>query len=158
MLMRFLIALIILASSFPVYAAKLDRSEINKTLKSIKSVSLTHKGQKGVWFPEADADILLNLVTEKFKLSLDIIDAQEEQSKAQKSAIDSYKLSGENYEKLATYNLNMFDVAMKHIPKLEPPDYSWYEKPGSTFIWGYVAGTVVTIVTAYVAVQAIDNK
>lgn len=156
MLMRFLIVLTILASSSISNAEKLNRSEINKSLAGIKSVPLIHKGQKGVWFPEADAEVLLNLVSIKLRLSLDIIDDQSDQIDKLNISIENYKEVSNNYKQLAQYNQDMFDIAMKHIPNLKPPEYSWYEKPGSMFMWGAITGAIVTLGLTYAAVSTVE--
>lgn len=156
--MKYLIVLIICAFSASSFGKKLDRSEINESISNIKSIPLKHNGKDGIWFPKEDAELLLNLVTNKFKLSLDIIDSQNLQIAAQKSAIDGYKLSNESYMDLSSLNKEMFDVAMKHLPDLNPPKPSWYESPKATFVYGLMVGGVVVMGTTYLATQALDSR
>jgi len=157
--MRLLIASIIFGFSFNAFADDLDREAINDALINIKAVPLKHDGKEGVWFPKADAEILLELVTNRLKLSLDIIDTQTIQIKALKDVVESYKASNTSYAELAEHNQQMFDVAMKHIPELDPPEPSWYETPKATFIYGIIVGVAITAGTTYLAIQAVKaNK
>jgi len=157
--MKSLLVSIICAFSTPAFAAdQLDRTEINRSLSQIKSISLKHQGQDGVWFPRQDAEFLLDLVSTKLKLSLDIIDNQNTQIDALKSAVEGYKQSNKSYLELAELNRKMFDTAMQHIPNLNPPEPSWYENTKATFIYGLVVGGVVVFGTTYLATKALENK
>lgn len=155
--MKFLIVLIISTFSVPALGQKLNREEIRKQLQGIQSVPLKHQGQEGVWFPKEDAELLLDLVSTKLKLSLDIIDNQDVQIKALQSAVDAYKLSNQSYLDLSNLNRSMFDTAMKHLPDLNPPELSWYESPKATFIYGLMVGGAVVFGTTYLATQALEK-
>jgi hypothetical protein len=156
--MKFLIVSILLAFSSVVHAQDIDRAAINEGLKNVRSVTLKHNGQEGVWFPKKDAEFLLDLVSTKLKLSLDIIDNQNIQIAALKSAVDGYKQSKDSYAELADFNRTMFDTAMKHLPELNPPEPSWYESPKATFIYGVVLGGAVVFGTTWLATQALDGN
>lgn len=157
--MRSLIVLIICAFSTSSLAAEqINRAEINKSISNIKSIPLKHQGKDGVWFSKTDAEILLDLITDKLKLSLDIIDNQSIQIAALKSAIDGYKQSNKSYLDLANLNRQMFDVAMKHLPDLNPPEPGWYESSTATFVYGLVVGGLVVFGTTYLATEALGKQ
>jgi len=130
--------------------AELNRDEIKKDLKAIKSVTMAKDGVAGVWFDLGSADIILQMIEVKLPKALDIIDAQTEQINSLKLAVDQYKLSIDQYKDLATYNKNMLDIALKYFPDLKPPEYSWYEKPVSTFIYGILVGAAIIVTSSYV--------
>lgn len=155
--MRFLLVSTILFFSSVANAQDINRSAINERLKQVQSIPLKHDGKEGVWFPKADAEFILDLVSTKLKLSLDIIDNQSIEIGALKSAVDGYKKSNEQYLKLADLNKAMFDVAMKHMPDLVPPAPSWYESPKATFIYGVVVGGAVVFGTTYLATKALSE-
>jgi hypothetical protein len=154
--MRLLTVLIIFAFSATARADDLDREAINDALINIKAVKLKHDGQEGVWFPKADAEILLELVTNKLKLSLDTIDNQTIQINALKDAVNSYKESNASYAELADHNQQMFDIAMKHLPDLDPPEPSWYETPKATFVYGIIVGVGVAVGATLLAIESIE--
>lgn len=155
--MRSLIVSTILIFSSVAYAQDIDRTAIRERLKTVRSVPLKHNGQEGVWFPKSDAEFMLDLVSNKLKLSLDIIDNQNVQIAALKSAVDGYKQSSKQYSELAELNRTMFDTAMKHMPDLHPPEPAWYESPKATFIYGLVAGGAIVFGTTYLATQALSK-
>lgn len=155
--MKFLIVSIILASSTFAQAQVIDRAELKKSLENVRSVPVKHDGVQGVWFPEKDAELLLDLVSTKLKLSLDIIDNQNVQIAALKSAVDGYKQSKNSYAELADFNRTMFDTAMKHLPDLTPPEPSWYESPEATFVYGLVLGGAIIFGTTYLSIKSLEK-
>ncbi|MCK5601179.1 hypothetical protein KAR91_04895 [Candidatus Pacearchaeota archaeon] len=157
--MRLLIVLIIFVFNSTALAENLDREAINDALINIKAIPLKHKGQEGIWFPKADSELLLKLVTNKLDLALDTIDNQTIQINALKDAVKSYKESNTSYAELADYNRKMFDVAMKHLPNLDPPpDMAWYKTPEATFIYGLVLGVGVTVGATCLAIEAVKTS
>lgn len=155
--MRSLIVLIILVFNVNVYADEIDRSKINDSLQSIQSTPLIHGGKEGVWFPKESADLLLDLVQNQFKRSLDIIDAQTVQINSLKEANAARKLSAEEYEKIATFNKQMFDTMMEHMPNLVPPPLSWYETSTAFYIYGVLTGALVIVLSSVVLDNVIQG-
>lgn len=156
--MRYLIGLIICAYSQDIWAAtQLDRTEINNTLSTIHSVPLPNKGQDGIWFPKADAELLLDLVSGKFRLALDTIDEQTTEISALTAAVNSLKVSNQSYQDLANLNKQMFDTAMATIPKLVPPAPAWYENSKATYVYGVVTGGILVFGTTYLATQTFGH-
>lgn len=157
--MRYLIALIVCAYSVPAFGSDdIDRTEINKALKNVQSKPLKHNGKDGVWFSKEDAAILLEIVQVKFKKSLDVIDNQNTQINALKSAVEGYKLSNKSYLNLSNLHKKMFDTTMKHLPDMIPEGPSWYESPEAMFFYGAVVGAVVVFGTTYLATRALGEK
>lgn len=154
--MKFLIVSIILISNNLTYAQTINRYELKKYVENIHSVPVKHNGKDGVWFIKKDAELLLDLVSNKFKLSLDIIDNQNAQIIALKSAIDGYKSSKNLYLEMATFNRTMFETAMKYMPNLNPPEPSWYENSKASFIYGVVIGGVTIFGTTYLSTKALE--
>jgi hypothetical protein len=148
--MRFLTALIVYIFSSTAYAQNVSRAEINSALESIKSIPLKHNGQEGVWFPKDDAEIILSIIEEKLPLTLDIIDKQSEQIKLLETALTSYKASNEHYKELVGLHRQMFDTAMKYLPKLDAPDPAWYETTKATYIYGVITGAALIVGAAWV--------
>lgn len=155
--MKFLIVLIISTFSVPALGQKLDRKEIRKQVRSIISVPLEYQGKEGVWFPKKDAELLLDLVSTRLKLTLDTIDNQDIQIQALQSAVDAYKLSNQSYLELSTLNKDMFDTAMKHLPDLNPPEPAWYESSTATFVYGIMVGGAVVFGTTYLSIKALEK-
>ena len=152
--MKFLTVLIILASS-SVSAQSIDRSKINQSLQEIKTIPLSNNGKDGVWFEKKDAEIVLDLVKNKFKLALDIIDDQAAQAESLKIAVEALKLSNQSYLDLADINKQMFDVAMKHMPDLDPPEPPWYKNSKATFVFGIIVGGATMFGSTYLAVRTL---
>jgi hypothetical protein len=150
MLMRLLIVLVGLAYSTSVHA-QINRAEINKALKSINPpVKIKHQGKDGLWFPEDEAETILRLLEEKLPQALDLIDSQEKQAAALKSAIEGYKAASTSYKDVANFNQNALKVALSYFPELNPPKYSWYEGRTAFYMYGVLTGVTVIIVSAWV--------
>jgi len=115
-------------------------------------------GKDGIWFDAKSAEILLDLVQNRLKLALDIIDAQGSQIGSLNQAIAAYKLSSAQYQELASLNRSMFDTVMEQLPNLTPPEPPWYSSSRATFIYGVVVGGAVVFAASYLAVQTLDNK
>lgn len=156
--MKFLIVLIISIFSTSAFGQKLNREEIRKQLQNIHSITLENQGKEGVWFPKESAELLLDLVSNKLKHSLDIIDNQDNQIKALQSTIDAYKLSNQSYIRLSELNKNMFDTAMENLANLDSSELSWYETPKATFIYGLIVGGVVVYGTTYLSIKALEHR
>lgn len=155
--MKFLIVLIISTFSVPVFGQKLNREEIRNQLNKISSISIEYQGKAGVWFSKEDAELLLDLVSNRLKQSFDIIDSQEIQIDALQSAVNAYKISNKSYSELSELNRNMFNVAMEHIPNANTTESSWYESPKATFIYGLIVGGVVIFGTTYLSIKALEQ-
>lgn len=157
MLMRLLIVLGILAYSNLAIAEKIDRTEINKIIKSLSPVSLKYDNKDGIWFSSEQAEGLLWLIETKLKQSLDLIESQDLQIIALKECNSLYKLSIANYMSYADFNKQMLDSALSYFPELEPPTYAWYKGRTASYIYGVLTGTVIIITSAYV-VQKVNGK
>jgi hypothetical protein len=153
--MKFLIALIILGSDGA--STDLDRSEINKSIQNIRSVPLEHNGEEGVWYPKADAELLLGLIG-KLSLALDIIDDQSKQIKYLKISKNSYKEASQQYKGVAVMNKDMFNIAMTNLSSLEPVDYAWYETPTATFLYGLAVGVGVILFSSWIVKNTIGSE
>lgn len=153
--MKFLIGLIILGSnSLP---NELDRSTINNSLHDIKSVELDYKDKEGVWFSKTDAEIILNLISDKLILALDIIDNQTLEIDLLKNSIKSYKLSIQQYKNLSDLNLKMYNITMEHISNMEHVEYVWYESSTATFVYGIIIGVSVILLASWVVKNVSGN-
>jgi len=152
--MIFLLASIIF--TFNVTDVNLDRSKINQSLSTITSVPLKYQNKEGIWLSTSDSEILLDLVSSKLKLSLDIIDNQNIQINALKSAVDSYKLSSSQYLELSKLNMAMYNTATNNLSKITNT-HSWYNSSEAMYIYGFVSGAVVIMGTTYLAVRLLDK-
>jgi len=142
--MRLLTVLGILAFSTTANAEKLDRTEINRALKSLKPTQVKFQGKDGVWFSEDQAEIVLGLLEDKLPSALDLIDSQDMQITALKNAVNAYKISTNSYKETATYYQQGLNDVLQAFPKLKPVQYSWYEDRTATYIYGIItaAGTI----------------
>ncbi len=152
--MIFLIALTILGSD----GSKLDRTEINNSIKGISSIPLQNNGVDGIWLSKVDAEKLFILVSERLPLALDIIDNQTNQIDFLKKSMDLYKLSLMQYKEIAELNGQMYSTAMENLLKLQPPELAWYESPKATFIYGFLVGAATIIGSALVINWAMGGQ
>lgn len=151
--MTFLIVSIIFA--FNVTDVNLDRSKINESLSAIESIPLKYKNKDGIWLSTKDSEILLDLVSTKLRLSLDIIDNQNIQINALKSAVESYKIVSNQYLKLSDLNKSMYDTAADSLSKITNIS-PWYNSPEAMYIYGFISGAVVIMGTTYLATRVLD--
>ena len=145
--MRFLSVLIICLFSLSAQAAKIDRTEINNLLKQIKSQPLLHDAQTGIWLDPYSGEIVLDLLENKLRLALDIIDDRDEQLKVQKGIADNFiKIIG-NYEYVMKEYTETVDKTLEKIThEIEIP---WYKKPAFMYAYGVATATVVFGVSVY---------
>ena len=148
--MRLLSAFVILVFSSSVYAQKLDRTEITKSIKGLKPVALKNQGQDGVWFQSSDAEKILDLLEHKLPEALDIIDAQDQQVVSLNAAVNLYKLTIQSYSDYANYNKDMLNTALKYFPELRPPEPPFYKEPVFTYFMGVLSGAAIIVISAYV--------
>lgn len=148
MLKKLLIVLVSFVSS--ANASELDRTQLRKLTEGLTPVVVKNNGKDGIWFSTTDGDRILEVLEKRLPMALDIIDAQDKQIESLKSSVDSYKTSLALYQEYSTYNLKMFEVAMKSVPDLKPVELSWYEKPHATFTYGVVVGVILVVTSAYV--------
>jgi uncharacterized membrane protein len=149
MLKRLLIVFVLLISS-SAHADQLNREQLRKIVQGLNPVVVKNNGQDGIWFTKIDSERILEVLEKRLPLALDIIDAQDRQIESLKSSVDSYKSSLVLYQEYSTYNLKMFEVAMKSVPDLKPPELMWYEKPATTFTYGVVTGIAIVVTSAYI--------
>lgn len=145
--MRFLSVLIIFLFSLSVQAAKIDRTEINNLLQQIKTRPLLHDAQTGIWLDPYSGEIVLDLLENKLKLALDIIDDKDEQLEIQKGVADNFINIIGNYEYvMKEYTTTVDKTLEKIIHEIETP---WYKKPAFIYAYGVMTATAIFGISVY---------
>ena len=156
MLTKLLIICAIFTSSFAFADDKIDRTQLNADLASLQPVVVVNNGIKGVWYTPTDATKILDIISKRLPLALDIIDGQTRQVAVLNSAITDYTSVIKQYKDISDLKQKMFDTVMGNLDKLTPPPDPWYESHRLIFSIGVISGVAVTIGAAY-AVGAVAS-
>ena len=148
-----LISIVLVCSTARAQTPAAPQFVLDLNLKGIKSVPLVNAGAKGVWFSEADASKILQVVEDKIPQLVTLVNDQDSKMAALQLAVNKYKDTTTALNQVADDRLQIINNLNNLLKPPEPTP--WYKSSEFWFVSGVVIGVVSTIVVTDVAVSAL---